>query len=598
MMLARRAIFILSLLCSIAGPAAAQAPAPVPALPDAERRTSYTISSSTCACAVNFALYGDGTDYQNWVEVWLNGVRVNYNDSTYGWTITSPSGSIAALARPITNAVLTFSSAQTGTVQIVGARRPRRTAQFTENQGVAARDLNLALTDIISQSRENWDKANDMTGRGLFFAPGNTTGPMPLPSACANGFLGFDATGLNPVCRTGAGSGNVVGPGTATAGDAVVFGSTPNVIVDAGAPPVLTTRSIGTTSPLTGGGDLSADRTIAFSSQSANTVLAGPTTGGPAAPGFRSLVGADLPAPSASTLGGVKSLTCSSNNWFNTLSTAGLLGCSQPAFSSLTGSMACSQAPALTGDVTTSAGSCATSIASSAVTNAKLANAADGTIKSNISGGSAAPSDNTITAVLDKLFGTTQGSVVYRGASTWAALSPGSSGQLLSSGGAGANPTWITASGTGTVTSVTGGTGLSGGVITTTGTLAVNLATAANSLAADVTISSTGTFFDGPSMAQGTSGTWHVSGTVTLGDTNASPVQCKLWDGSTVIASGYTRLSQSGTAWGTVSLSGNLASPAGNIRISCRCDTATSVKMYANQSGAGKDSTVSGFRIQ
>ena len=54
-------------------------------------------------------------------------------------------------------------------------------------------------------------------------------------------------------------------------------------------------RQINTTAPLTGGGDLSADRTISFSPEAANKVLAGPTTGIAAAPNFRSLVTADFP---------------------------------------------------------------------------------------------------------------------------------------------------------------------------------------------------------------------------------------------------------------------------------------------------------------
>lgn len=86
------------------------------------------------------------------------------------------------------------------------------------------------------------------------------------------------------------------------------------------------------------------------------------------------------------------------------------------------------------------------------VSNAELATAADGTIKSNISGGVASPSDNTITAVLDKLFGTVQGSLAYRGSASWVALGPGTAGQLLQTGGPAANPSWLTASGTGTVT--------------------------------------------------------------------------------------------------------------------------------------------------
>jgi hypothetical protein len=64
---------VLSLLWAI-GAAFAQVPAPVPALPDAERRTSYSITASQCGCAIGFALFGDSTDYQNWVEVFVNGV--------------------------------------------------------------------------------------------------------------------------------------------------------------------------------------------------------------------------------------------------------------------------------------------------------------------------------------------------------------------------------------------------------------------------------------------------------------------------------------------------------------------------------------------
>ncbi len=130
--------------------------------------------------------------------------------------------------------------------------------------------------------------------------------------------------------------------------------------------------------------------------QSPNTVFAGPNTLPNAVPAFRALVGTDLPAPGASSLGGVKSLACSSHNWFNSLSTAGALGCSQPSFADLTSSLACSQTPALTGDVTTSAGACATSIAANAVTNAKLATMAAWTFKANNTSGSTTPTDVTI----------------------------------------------------------------------------------------------------------------------------------------------------------------------------------------------------------
>lgn len=153
----RRALLAIALLASLA-PAIAQAPPPVPALPDSQRLTTYTITSSTCACAVGFQIYGDGSDYGNWISVYVNGVL--QPPSTY--TLTSATGPLATIPRPITDAVVTFSGPQTGTVQIIGARRPRRLSQFPEGRGVAARDLNQALTDIVAQNRENWDKVNNI----------------------------------------------------------------------------------------------------------------------------------------------------------------------------------------------------------------------------------------------------------------------------------------------------------------------------------------------------------------------------------------------------------------------------------------------------
>ncbi|MBR1086453.1 hypothetical protein JQ621_03090 [Bradyrhizobium manausense] len=322
MIVLRRILFAAALLVS-AIPAFAQAPSPVPALPDSERRTSYTISGTTCACNVNFALYGDSTDYQNWVEVFLNGVQVSYNDSTFGWTLTSPSGSLANLARPITDAIITFTNAQTGTVQIVGARRPRRTAQFTENRGVAARDFNQALTDIIAQNRETWDKISDVTGRSIVAVPGETLSVLPPAGTRASQLLGFDSGG--------------------------------NVALYSAQLPAI--------------------------NQTANTFYAGPATGSPAAASFRALVGADLPAPGASSFGGVRSSTCSTSNWFSSLSTGGVFGCTQPNFSDLLGTASTAQ------------------IAASAVTNAKLANMNAYTLKGNATGSAATPTDIDVTAL-------------------------------------------------------------------------------------------------------------------------------------------------------------------------------------------------------
>lgn len=52
-------------------------------------------------------------------------------------------------------------------------------------------------------------------------------------------------------------------------------------------------------------------------------------------------------------------------------------------------------------------------------------------------------SELTATNVLD-FIGSTRGQILYRGASSWSVLSPGTSGQLLKTNGAGADPSWVT----------------------------------------------------------------------------------------------------------------------------------------------------------
>src|SRR6185437_11882324 len=165
-------------------------------------------------------------------------------------------------------------------------------------------------------------------------------------------------------------------------------------------------------------------------------------------------------------------------------------------------------------------------------------------------------------------------------------------------------PSWIAAPGTGTVTSATIAAGSGINVtgtctITTLGTctIAVNEAVLTNSLGANVLLNNTANFFDGPSVAQGTSGTWWASGTVTLTDSaTVADFVCKLWDGTTVI-SAATSTSESATHFASISLSGYLASPAANIKMSCRDLTAATGSMPFNSTGTSKDSTISVHRI-
>lgn len=126
---------------------------------------------------------------------------------------------------------------------------------------------------------------------------------------------------------------------------------------------------------------------------------------------------------------------------------------------------------------------------------------------------------------------------------------------------------------------------------------AVSLTTASNVLASNVAMSTGSTYFDGPSMAQGTSGVWSVYGAVTISDTATSNVNCKLWDGTTIIASAYIRAT-SGPIPVTTNFSGNISSPAANVKISCENTVDTTSAIVFNFSGNSHDSYVYGHRIQ
>lgn len=127
---------------------------------------------------------------------------------------------------------------------------------------------------------------------------------------------------------------------------------------------------------------------------------------------------------------------------------------------------------------------------------------------------------------------------------------------------------------------------------------AVAAAPLTNSLGSNTTIANGGGFTDGPTVAQGTSGTWHADGGVTVQDSaGTSTVKCKLWDGTTVIDSRAQLMASANNSF-NLSLAGNLASPANNIKISCATSSAATTTFRFNDSGQGKDTTVSVYRIQ
>jgi hypothetical protein len=185
-------------------------PPPVPALPDTQRISSYTLSSQTGPFAVNFAIYGDGTDYANWIHVYLG---ENLLNAGVDYTLSSPSGTLGFIALPITDAQVTLTVASSGTLTIVGARRPRRIQQFAENRGVAARDLNQAITDVVAENRENWDllQTRALLLGGISSVSGSNI--LPVAALRANKVLTFDNLGNPLVQAIGGGGGGGSPPG-------------------------------------------------------------------------------------------------------------------------------------------------------------------------------------------------------------------------------------------------------------------------------------------------------------------------------------------------------------------------------------------------
>jgi hypothetical protein len=185
----------------------------------------------------------------------------------------------------------------------------------------------------------------------------------------------------------------------------------------------------------------------------------------------------------------------------------------------------------LTSDVTGSGtGSFATTIAAGAVTLAKMANLGNQLLIGRNTAASGVPEAISISQVLDWI-SSTQGAVLYRGASAWVALAPGTNGDVLTTHGASANPTWTTVTGGGGMTNpmttlgdiITGGTSgaptrLAGNTTTTkqflTSTGASGAATAPTwgALAAGDIPSGSGNYIQNQAASAQTA-TW-ISGTI------------------------------------------------------------------------------------
>lgn len=317
--------------------------------------------------------------------------------------------------------------------------------------------------------------------------------------------------------------------------------------------------------------------------------------------------------------------TAGANQFANSISAAGAVGYAQPAFSNLSGSVTCAQEPAFTGDVTTSAGSCAHTLAT---VNANTGSWGTATqvpqFTVNGKGLVTAAANVTVTPAIGSITGlgtgvatalglatnvsggvvtptpTRAGDIIYWSGSAWVTLAGNNSGTQVLQENASGVPAWATVAGSGTMTTATAGYGItlsSGATCTTSCTVSVSLTSLSNYLSADVALNNIASFFPGPTVAQGTSGTWYASGCITGASTGtADAFVMKLWDGTTVISSGLFRAGSTQGASGSC-VSGIITSPAGNLRIDVQDLTGTGGTMKFNSTGLSKDSFIVVYRL-
>lgn len=118
-----------------------------------------------------------------------------------------------------------------------------------------------------------------------------------------------------------------------------------------------------------------------------------------------------------------------------------------------------------------------------------------------------------------------------------------------------------------------------------------------NALSGNVSLAVQSQYYDGPTCAQGTVGTWFASGHISVTDSGGlANIDAKLWDGTTVIASARGTICAA-NATVVIHLSGFISSPAGNIKITAQNITSNLGTIVFNSSGNSKDSTLTVFRI-
>ena len=256
------------------------------------------------------------------------------------------------------------------------------------------------------------------------------------------------------------------------------------------------------------------------------------------------------------------------------------------------------QTISLTGDVTGSGtGSFTATIANDAVSNAKLANMVQSTIKARITGSTGDPEDASLTQVLDLVGSTTYGDILYRASTSWQRLAPSVSGYVLATQGQGADPLWVAQTSGGAPTDAeylvasANGTLSAERVIQNSTSITVNLATGGQfaleraALTGDVTASQNS---NSTTIANGVVSTAKLGGDITtagkalLDDADAAAQRTTLGLGTLATQSGTFSGTSSGTNTGdqTITLTGDVTgSGTGSFAATIANDVVSNAKL-------------------
>ena len=248
---------------------------------------------------------------------------VNSNVGSFGDATHSPSFTVngkGLITAASANTITPPFSALTGSLAC--SQTPALTGDATTSAGACATAVvKIQGRAVISTAPTDGQVLTWVAANSDWEPNSAPAGNVPVGGTTGQALVKIDATNFNTQWATVAGTGTVTSVAlTGVAGFLTVSGS-----------------------PITTSGTLA----LSLGTQAANKIFAGPTSGGSTAPAFRSLIGTDLPNPSAVSLGGIQSITSLSHNWVDSISTVGVPHQSQPAFTDLSGSLASGQLPGL-----------------------------------------------------------------------------------------------------------------------------------------------------------------------------------------------------------------------------------------------------------